>query len=100
MHRPNTIAIQQSLIEKISKLTQVAQKNIEIHTPLAEYGLDSILAVGFSGELQDWLGITIEPTIAWDFPTIAEMSQHLASQINIRMPYSTTASTMPRGVHA
>lgn len=94
----NTLAIQQSLIEKISKLTGIAQARIQTTTPLAEYGLDSVHAVGLSGDIEDWLGITVEPTIAWDFPTIEEMAAYLASQIENIASNLGTNITLQQGV--
>lgn len=73
--------IQENLIDKIAALTGFAKQQIDVSAPLAEYGLDSVHAVGLSGDIEDWLGIAVEPTIAWDFPTIAEMSEYLASCI-------------------
>lgn len=81
MENINAISLQQGLISKISALTDILESNIKITTPLAEYGLDSLQAVSLSGDIEDWLGISLEPTIVWDYPTIEEMSKHLLDQI-------------------
>ncbi len=79
--------IQQGLIKKISSLTGILEENINIHNPLAEYGLDSLLAVSLSSDIEDWLSITLEPTVAWDFPTIEKLSEHLIEQVNVNSTY-------------
>jgi acyl carrier protein len=44
-----------------------------------EYGLDSRTAVGVSGELEEWLGKPLSPTLLWDCPTIDAVATHLAA---------------------
>jgi 8-amino-7-oxononanoate synthase len=75
------INIQEMLIHKIAHLTGRASQDISLTAPLAEYGLDSVHAVGLSGDLEELLGIDIEPTLAWDFPTIREISHYLSQQM-------------------
>lgn len=77
----NILQIQQGLTKKIATLIRMPQENINITAPLAEYGLDSVHAVGLSGDIEAWLGMPIEPTIVWDFPTIEAMSIYLAEQM-------------------
>jgi acyl carrier protein len=52
----------------------------EIHRdkPFAEYGLDSMTAVELSLELEDWLGVEVVPTVAWNYPTAASLARYLA----------------------
>ena len=48
--------------------------------PFAEYGLDSMTAVELSQELEDWVGVEVVPTVAWNYPTPATLSRYLAQQ--------------------
>lgn len=50
---------------------------IDIDRPLAELGLDSVYALTLCGEIEDGFGIEVEPTLAWDYPTITAMAQFL-----------------------
>ncbi|KAB8320091.1 hybrid non-ribosomal peptide synthetase/type I polyketide synthase [Tolypothrix campylonemoides VB511288] len=63
----------------ISKLTEqlASSKPIDIQQPLADYGLSSLKAVSISGELQEWLGRELSPTLLYDYPTIKSLAQHL-----------------------
>jgi acyl carrier protein len=45
--------------------------------PLSDYGLDSMVAVELSGQLEQRLGRPISPSIAWELPTVAELATHL-----------------------
>lgn len=49
--------------------------------PFAEYGLDSMAAVELTGEIEDWLGLELSPTLAWNYPTPAKLAPHLANQL-------------------
>ncbi len=44
-----------------------------------DYGLDSLMAVTLSGELETLLGRTLSPSIAWEYPSIGELSAYLAA---------------------
>jgi len=72
------------LVEKVAYYLQKDVAEIKIDQPLAGYGLDSVYAVSLCGDLEDLLGIYVEPTLAWDYPTINEimgfLQQELAEQ--------------------
>jgi acyl transferase domain-containing protein/acyl-CoA synthetase (AMP-forming)/AMP-acid ligase II/acyl carrier protein len=74
---PSQEAIEAWLISKISK--QLASSDeIDIRQPLVQYGLSSLAAVGISGDLQEWLGRELSPTLLYDYPTIESLAQYLA----------------------
>jgi acyl carrier protein len=78
----NLITVQEWLVNKISSLTGINEKNINLTRPLSEYGLDSIHAVGLSGDIEEWTGLSIEPTIVWDYPSIELLSHYLVDEIS------------------
>lgn len=53
---------------------------IEHNRAFAAYGLDSAVAVSMTYALGEWLGFDLEETLLWEYPTIAEVSDHLAAQ--------------------
>jgi acyl carrier protein len=80
----NTTAISQAQIEEwlvsyLSQLLEVDSSEIDLKVPLERYGLDSSAAVGLTGDLENFLGRDLEPTILYDYTTIAALSEHLAS---------------------
>jgi len=68
------------LVEKISRLTGLLPEQIDITEPFASFGIDSVAAAGLSGELANWLGEQLPPTITWDYPTVKLLAGHLASR--------------------
>lgn len=70
--------IQFWLIASLAKKLGVSASAIDIHQPLAAYGLGSLAAVSLAGELEDWLECRLSPTVIYDYPTIAALAQALA----------------------
>jgi acyl carrier protein len=82
VHRPffSTDAISDWLIEKLAEALAIAPEIIDIHRPFAEYGLDSLAAVGVTGELEEWMDMLIPATLLWDYPTTQAISHYLAAE--------------------
>ena len=72
--------IQTWLLERISTHLKVNIDQIKLNEPLADYGLSSLIAVRLSGELQDWLEQPLDPTLLYDYPSIAALSEALAQR--------------------
>ncbi|MGV9317122.1 acyl carrier protein [Streptomyces sp. NPDC003691] len=47
---------------------------------LGEYGLDSIAVVAFTADVEDRLGIRVNPTAVWDHPTVTELGEFLLTE--------------------
>jgi len=75
---PSANAIQEWLILRISELLAIARAEVIVTEPFASYGMSSMAAVSLAGDLEDWLGFRLPPTLAWDYPTVEELAQHLA----------------------
>ena len=60
--------IQNWLLLKVAHNLGIAPNEIDIHQPLINYGLDSLAAMTISGELQEWLGYPLPPTLLYDYP--------------------------------
>ncbi|MEG3132651.1 acyl carrier protein [Rouxiella sp. T17] len=69
------------ILDRLAVQTHLPKESIDIQSPLANYGVDSIHALSLCAELEEWLGIEIEPTIAWDYPTIAQMAEFLETEV-------------------
>ncbi|HEY9801605.1 MAG TPA: type I polyketide synthase [Leptolyngbyaceae cyanobacterium] len=73
-HTPE--AIEDWLISKICEQLPSAEE-IDTQQPLFNYGLSSLAAVSISGELQEWLGREVSPTLLYDYPTIESLARYL-----------------------
>ncbi len=70
--------IQTWLVSQIAQRLGASPDEIDLEEPFASYGLDSVQAVRLSAELEDWLGLKLPPTLAYDYPTIARLARYLA----------------------
>jgi acyl carrier protein len=69
------------LIQKVATYLALEPDQIDVARPLAEYGLNSVYALTLCGEIEDHFGIPVEPTMAWDYPTVTAMSDYLRTKL-------------------
>lgn len=69
------------LIQKVASYLAMEPDRIDVDRPLAEYGLNSVYALTLCGEIEDHFGVPVEPTMAWDYPTVEAMSEYLRTQL-------------------
>jgi glutamate-1-semialdehyde-2,1-aminomutase len=74
-------AIQAWLVSNIAERLRVNPQDIEVQQPFSRYGLDSVAAVSLSGELGDWLGRKLSPTLVYDYPTIEALVPRLVEEL-------------------
>ncbi len=75
-----TETIQNWLLTKVSEQLKIPAKQIDIREPLARYGLNSMIAISLSGELETWLQRQLPPTIVYDYPNIQALAQYLSGE--------------------
>ncbi len=69
--------IQKWLRQRISQEIKAAPEAVSLQIPFENYGLDSIIIVTIVGDLEDWLNLSLDPTILWEYPTIESLSEWL-----------------------
>ncbi|WP_339073763.1 type I polyketide synthase [Teredinibacter turnerae] len=60
-----------------------------------ELGMDSLMAVELKERLQRDLGIKLQATIAFDYPTIDAMAKHLAEELTASLPVADAEIEAP-----
>jgi len=65
------------LAGRVAAYVQRPVHEIQTNIPLAEYGLNSVYALTLTGDIEDHLGLVIDPTVMWDHPTIDALTQVL-----------------------
>ena len=65
------------IVEWLSTKINIPASAIDRERPFVEYGLDSMVAIEFSAELEKRLGRPISPSIAWEFPTVTDLAAHV-----------------------
>ena len=73
----NAVEIQQWLVNYLAELLEVETKKIDLTRSFDEYGLNSSDAIFLTGELEEWLGSELEPTLIYEYSTIKELAEYL-----------------------
>jgi acyl carrier protein len=76
---PTAAEIQAWIAAYLANLLEIDSDEVDVTIPFDQYGLDSAAAVGMSGDLEDWLGHKLDPTLLYDYPTVQALAQHLAN---------------------
>jgi acyl carrier protein len=89
----NQTSIQNWLVKQISEELSLDADTINVTEPLTRYGLDSIDAVTLVGDLEDWLELELPDTLFWDHPSIAQASQFLIDNYDLRADLESVDSS-------
>ncbi|GAA2101460.1 acyl carrier protein [Streptomyces albiaxialis] len=68
------------LIERVGEYVPDLDGTVDPDQDLGEYGLDSIAVVAFTADVEDELGIRIDPTAVWDHPTLTQLTKFLLTE--------------------
>ena len=71
-------AIQGWLIDKLAEVLEIEPSQVDIGLDFEEYGLESAEAINLSGDLEEYLGYRLSPTLLWDYQNIEALAQYLA----------------------
>jgi acyl carrier protein len=66
---------------RVAYYLECAPTEIDVDRSLAGYGFDSVFALSLCGEIEDEYGLEVDPTLAWDFPTVRGIADRLASDL-------------------
>jgi len=78
---PTRAAVATWVTLQIASYLQLAPDVIRTDVPVAEYGMDSVLALGLCGDIEDEFELVVDPTSAWDYPTIDLLSAFIHDQL-------------------
>ncbi|MDG4666922.1 type I polyketide synthase [Mycobacterium sp. 236(2023)] len=60
---------------------RIAEDEVDTDRPLAEMGLNSVMAMSIRREVERLAGIELSATMLWNYPTIAALAVHLAAKV-------------------
>jgi acyl carrier protein len=67
------------MVTWLATTLNMPKTSLDVRQPLAEHGLDSLAAVELAEALESVLGLSLSPTLAYEYPTIEALSLYLAS---------------------
>lgn len=77
----NRVELKPWLAERVAGYLEIEAAELDSTAPLAELGLDSVYALTLCGDIEDAFGIEVEPTLAWDYPTLDLLTEALREQL-------------------
>lgn len=69
------------MVTYLSDLLNLERHQIDVGLTFDNYGLDSLNAAEMVTALGDWLEIELEMAVVYDYPSIDELSKHLALKL-------------------
>jgi acyl carrier protein len=78
----------------LAERLRVEESRIDPHRSFADHGVDSLAAVEFAKALADRVGVTLDETLLWNFPTIDSLLSYLEKPrpADSRQPPPATAA--------
>ncbi|WAC10558.1 acyl carrier protein [Dyadobacter pollutisoli] len=59
------------IVERISEHAEIDPSEVALDTDIVNFRLDSLLLVSITSELEEWLGMELNPSLFWEMGTIA-----------------------------
>lgn len=66
------------LVDRVAQVAELDREAVDLNRPFSAFGIDSAEAVGIVGELEERLGVELESSALYDFPTISALAVHLS----------------------
>jgi len=66
--------------EQIAEVTKLNIEEIDENTEFVSLGLDSVKALLVLQEMEEYLGVEINPLLFWNFPTIKSLAEQLTKK--------------------
>lgn len=73
--------IGQWIKEYLAELLEIEPNQIDEDYEFERFGINSSAAVSLVGDLEEWLGFELSPSLFFEFNTITQVSQHLAQMV-------------------
>jgi amino acid adenylation domain-containing protein len=83
---PDAAAIQAWLAAQIADLLAIDVDEIDGQASFESFGLSSREAVALSGDLEEWLGRRLSPTLVYEYPSIVTLADYLANGPSVVTP--------------
>ena len=66
----------------LARELQLAEADLDLDRPFAEYGLNSVMAMSVRRDTELFVGIELSATMLFNYPTIVALAEHLAKKVS------------------
>ena len=74
--------LQTGLRAILARELQLAETDLDLDRPFAEYGLNSVMAMSVRRDTELFVGIELSATMLFNYPTIVALAEHLAKKVS------------------
>jgi acyl carrier protein len=78
---PDVAAIEAWLRKTIAGVLALDVREVNVHQPIAHYGVDSSEVVGMIADLEVWLDRELPLDLVWEWATTREVAQRIADHV-------------------
>jgi acyl carrier protein len=69
------------LTGRVAFYLETSPADVSRSAQLVDLGFDSVYAMTLGGDIEEHLGLEVEPTVAWDHPTIDALAAYLHTSL-------------------
>jgi acyl carrier protein len=84
VHRSARNPVLRWLTSRVAWHLEVPTHAIDPAVPLAEMGVDSVRALGLVGDVEAHWDIEVDPTLVFDYPTLAHIADFICESVEPR----------------
>jgi 6-methylsalicylic acid synthase len=74
---PDPQRVAECVVAAVSAQIGLPEHDVDTGLPLVEIGVDSIMTVGLLRQLEKQTGLSLPPTLLWEYPTAAAVSERI-----------------------
>ena len=74
--------LQTGLRAILARELYLAENELDLDRPFAEYGLNSVMAMSVRRDTELFVGIELSATMLFNYPTIVALAEHLAKKVS------------------
>ena len=83
----------QHVVAAVAAQIGLPEDDVDTGLPLVEIGVDSIMTVGLLRQLEKQTGLSLPPTLLWEYPTAAAVAERIVELLSL-----STVSAEPEQV--
>lgn len=85
--------LQRLIVECLAETLKAEPESIDLRTPFSDYGVDSILGVGFVKRLGAQLGVRLNSAVLFEHASVARLRDHLLAAHGAQIPAPRSAAS-------
>jgi len=72
------------MTDYLAKKLRMDRDAVDVNTQFIDYGLDSVDSMKIVGELEDYLGFELSPSLPYEYPTVETLAAALADAARLQ----------------